>query len=420
MNYPNHNTEYLQAADRIGRRLCRDAVWAGSRCNWLGWSMEAMNGSWAPAWRALGSELYGGTAGVALFLARLWQITGDAVERSTLIGALNQALEGAAGIDPLVKTGFYSGASGIGYALIEAGTILEHEEMVQRGIAELISLRNVSLDQRMVDVISGSAGAISVLLDIGGRFGRDELIETARIHGNHLLALAHKSEEGWSWDTMQIAGQKNLTGYSHGTAGIAHALLELHRKTGEAPYLEAAREGLRYERASFSPAHRNWPDFRKMDPTAADSPPVYMTAWCHGAPGIGMSRLRVRELLHQDPVVSEEVEFALQTTAAALAQPVGPGMGNYSLCHGSCGNAELMIMAADRLGRRDLRQPAETLGQIGLEHCSRTDQPWACGVQNAGETPGLLLGLAGIGYFYLRLYDSRAVPSVLVYPHSQN
>jgi lantibiotic modifying enzyme len=420
MNYPNHNTEYLLAADRIGRRLCRDAVWAGSRCNWMGWSMEAMNGSWAPAWRALGSELYGGTAGVALFLARLWQITGDSVERSTLIGALNQALDGSSALYPMVKTGFYAGSSGIACVLIEAGTILKHEGMVQRGIEELMSLRNITLDRRMVDVIAGSAGAIPAFLDIGKRFGREELIETARIHGDHLLTLAHKSEDGWSWDTMQVAGQKNLTGYSHGTAGIAHALLELHRATGEAPYLEAATEGLRYERTSFSTTHRNWPDFRKMDPTAPDGPPVYMTAWCHGAPGIGMSRLRVRDLLHQDPVALQEVEFALQTTAAALAQPIGPGMGNYSLCHGACGNAELMILAADRLGRRELRQPAEAIGQIGLEQCSRTDQPWPCGVQNAGETPGLLLGLAGIGYFYLRLYDSQAVPSVLIYPFSQN
>jgi len=37
-----------------------------------------------------------------------------------------------------------------------------------------------------------------------------------------------------------------------------------------------------------------------------------------------------------------------------------------------------------------------------------------CGVVSGGETPNLMLGTAGIGYFYLRLYDSSAVPSVLL------
>jgi len=34
---------------------------------------------------------------------------------------------------------------------------------------------------------------------------------------------------------------------------------------------------------------------------------------------------------------------------------------------------------------------------------------------SGGETPNLMLGTAGIGYFYLRLYDSAAVPSVLTF-----
>ena len=35
-------------------------------------------------------------------------------------------------------------------------------------------------------------------------------------------------------------------------------------------------------------------------------------------------------------------------------------------------------------------------------------------VPGGGETPNLMIGLAGIGYFYLRLYDPVAVPSVLI------
>src|SRR5581483_12265756 len=96
------------------------------------------------------------------------------------------------------------------------------------------------------------------------RFGQEDLADLAVLHGEHLLRRADRSPEGWSWDTMGIPGQKNLTGHSHGTAGIACALLELHRATGEERFRAAALEALRYERACFSAERGNWPDFRRM------------------------------------------------------------------------------------------------------------------------------------------------------------
>lgn len=39
---------------------------------------------------------------------------------------------------------------------------------------------------------------------------------------------------------------------------------------------------------------------------------------------------------------------------------------------------------------------------------------WLCGVPLGVETPGLMIGLAGIGYGLLRLADPVRVPSILV------
>lgn len=41
----------------------------------------------------------------------------------------------------------------------------------------------------------------------------------------------------------------------------------------------------------------------------------------------------------------------------------------------------------------------------------RSGAPWPCGTV---EVPGLLLGLAGIGYFYLRFADPAGTPTVLI------
>jgi lantibiotic modifying enzyme len=47
-----------------------------------------------------------------------------------------------------------------------------------------------------------------------------------------------------------------------------------------------------------------------------------------------------------------------------------------------------------------------------VERYARTRAAWPCGT-HTGETPNLMLGLAGIGYFYLRLAQPQ-VPSVLL------
>jgi lantibiotic modifying enzyme len=39
---------------------------------------------------------------------------------------------------------------------------------------------------------------------------------------------------------------------------------------------------------------------------------------------------------------------------------------------------------------------------------------WLCGVPLGVETPGLMLGLAGIGYQLLRLANPQAIPAVLL------
>ena len=72
----NHGPqEFLATADAIGSRLCRDALWAGSRCNWVGSSMEFVDNAWRPVHRAFGGEFYNGTSGIALFFSRLFALT---------------------------------------------------------------------------------------------------------------------------------------------------------------------------------------------------------------------------------------------------------------------------------------------------------------------------------------------------------
>lgn len=409
---PDPRERFLDVAWSIGARLCRDAIWDHDRCNWLGDSMEAHAGEWKVAHKSFGPELYSGTSGIALFLVQLHRFRPDAVIAQTARGAIRQALARAEEIPAELRHALYSGWIGIALALLEAARRLDDPALEREALRLVDAQRGHDLDPLSLDVISGAAGAILGLFAIDGRLGNGRYLEEARRLGDHLLANARRSDEAWSWTTMPPLAeeQKDLTGYSHGTAGIALALLELFVRTNDARFMEGALGGFAYERRHYSAEQQNWPDFRSF---ASPNPQQlgYSLAWCHGAPGIGLSRLRAFALT-KDETYRSEAESAIGGTYRSLAVP--SAADGYSLCHGLGGNAELFLVAADTLGDERYRAVAEAIGDRGIQAVHLNRNPWPCGVVSGGETPNLMLGTAGIGYFYLRLYDSNTVPSMLL------
>lgn len=401
--------DFLETADRIAHRIARDAMWAADACTWLGWTSERGMAADEILFATVGSDLYGGTAGISLFLTRYFQLRPSRQIEIVLRGAVQHALVGLLKM-PASRTGLFDGAAGICLAVIEAGAALADGQLVERGLAHLSDVGERAPASEAIDVIDGSAGLIPVLLDAALRFNRTGLLAAAVRHGEHLLQHADKSDDGWSWPTMRGWTQRHATGYAHGAAGIAIALLELFQQTGDERFLLAARQGWRYERSHFCPQQNNWPDFRYAE---TSDEPQCATAWCHGSAGIGISRLRGWELGHRDDELAGEIEASLTSTRARL-QANGQGSADFSPCHGMAGNAELFIAAAQILDRPELHQVAAEVGQRGLCQYERQGQPWPCGGTDVGETPGLMLGLAGIGLFYLRLHAPGRVDSPLL------
>jgi lantibiotic modifying enzyme len=374
---------FLEFADRAGARLCRDAIWSAGRCNWIAGTRRAANGV---EWSALGPDLYSGTAGIALFLHALAEATGEPIFRETAAAAIAQSASQAARIDSRYRAGFYMGWGGIAFAAARLG---RREEALR--FASGMEITEES------DLLYGSAGAIAGLLPLG-------LTGPAIGHGDALLARAERSDSGLSWRTLTGSDPeplRNLTGFSHGTAGIGWALLELWAATGERRFRDAAEDAFRYERACYSPEERNWPDYR-------GGASEYATAWCHGAPGVGFSRIRASQLL---PAAGyrEEADAAIATTEGSL---VHPSDRDFSLCHGLAGNADLLLYASQVLGR-DSAAPAGVM-RAGIDRYEVKREPWPCGLHTAGELPGLMLGIAGIGYFCLRLTDPARYPTILL------
>lgn len=182
---------FAETASALGRRICRDAIWAGDACNWIGPSADSWN-PWDIRQRSLTPDLYSGTSGIALFLACLTQTEDAPLIRKTAEGAANHAWEHARDRHRAVQIGIYSGTLGIVWSLIRIGEVLKTPSWLERGL-ELLEGIDLEAADGGFDVMSGYAGAIPVLLELSRRFERTAWLETALRWGGELERAATKT-----------------------------------------------------------------------------------------------------------------------------------------------------------------------------------------------------------------------------------
>ncbi|HET9226276.1 MAG TPA: type 2 lanthipeptide synthetase LanM, partial [Thermoanaerobaculia bacterium] len=386
---PAEPGRFLAAARSLGDRLAQLAIERDGVITWFhldlterGWLLEPM-----PV------GLYNGLSGMALFFAHLREERYERLARLALT-SIRRRIEQEPG--HILRPGAYAGWGGIVYALTHLGRLWEEPELLAEaeGLAGFLASRIETDDA--YDLIAGSAGGIAALLALHRHRPSARVLDTARLGGERLLARAIVSKRGMAWPSLPGVSEIPLTGFSHGTAGIAWALAGLATATGDERFRAAAREAIRYERSWFSPEHGSWPDLRESRETGDGQ--AFFFAWCHGAPGIGLGRIACLPHL-DDPEMIDEIRIAARSTLAE-----GFGL-NHSLCHGDLGNLELVREAG-------LTAEAERIAGGILAQIEREGP--RCGASIHTEIPGLLTGLAGIGYGLLRAAYPERVPSVLL------
>jgi lantibiotic modifying enzyme len=296
-------------------------------------------------------------------------------------------------IAPNNVTSYYTGWLGIACAahtLAQCFNEPEWEIQAREVVSALQAQLITSLGKQELDVIGGCASAIPALLQLHQAWHDESLLNAAMQCGEHLLAVARKSKHGLAWATIGDTPRGyELCGYAHGAAGIALALLKLYVATGATHYKHAAYEGFRYERHWFSPAHHNWPDLRDAQPhTSRSALPYDMVAWCHGAAGIGLSRLRAYELT-QDNLFLEEATQAAQATLRWVQSPGVLQRESFCRCHGVAGNASFLLAAGNALKQPMWVDAVLEAGRAGLREYASRRLPWPCGVETTrAEVPG--------------------------------
>ncbi len=348
--------------------------------------------------------LYDGSSGVALFFGALHRCTGESrwadVARQTAAPIHDAIRRGEFAAWRGDAIGIGDGLGSIVYGLVCLSRLIEDDAALDRAfdIATLIASRIA--DNRRDDVLSGAAGALIALLVLHRVRPDTRLVQWASDLGAQLVARQQRVGPVSTWPA---ADGQPLLGFAHGAAGIAFALSRLHAEAASAPVAEAAARGMRFVGERFVPAQGNWPVSASSTGVAGTA---FMTAWCHGAPGIALA------IAATDGCVDgarAELRAALTTSATWR-----PGRADH-LCCGTLGRADILLT----LGRRLVLE--ESIGAaraLGLRVTDRARQAGHFRLSVPGPEyrvfePGFFRGLSGIGYALLRLGTETSLPSIL-------
>jgi type 2 lantibiotic biosynthesis protein LanM len=392
--------QLLSFADQLGEKiLALSQPLSDGTLAWISLEFDPIIDRYV--FQPLSTNLYSGTAGIAFFLAILGKVLKktryeNAAERlfDQLIRPYREEQEAA---KVLLSIGAMSGAGGAIYCFSTLSKILHRSDYLQNAlqIASFIDKKNISED-RSFDLISGSAGLILSLISLYKLEPKKSIFDLAVLAGDHLIENGKTFGSGIAWETIK---GKHLCGLSHGASGIAYSLLKLYEITRHEKYLETAKKGLAFESALYSQEHDNWPDLRTEGNFSSAS-------WCHGSPGIALSRLYCLSILQN----TEDLDRGILSTIEHMESNLD------HLCCGNFGRISVLWSAGKILGREDLKRIARN---ETARHLKRFKQKKLfrlyCDLPEEIQSPGLMQGLAGIGYFLLRLSKAGdSLPEILM------
>lgn len=248
--------------------------------------------------------VYGGTAGVLIFLENAAAVLDDATARQ-LADRTMQGLLASRRVDSrdrvtwsrastMGTTGLYTGDAGVGQAFLVRHALRGDAKALTAAtdVGEVLLARarvdgdTLTFDNQ-ADIIFGNAGTALFLLELGIATKDNRFTDAARRAGHGLLAdaelvpsTADQKQQLPTWLMKMGNAGIHMPGFSHGTAGVAYALARIGAHTGDKALLQAAKDGAQWlvEHAVADDTTAKW--------AAADrGPQVFMGGWCHGPAG---------------------------------------------------------------------------------------------------------------------------------------
>ncbi|MFT4062327.1 MAG: lanthionine synthetase LanC family protein [Edaphocola sp.] len=211
-----------------------------------------------------------------------------------------------------------------------------------------------------------------------------------------------------SWPFNSIVGSESLNGFAHGTSGIIPVLCNLINENIEVDTsADLFTKALNFDRTFYDHNKKCFCDGRYWPNEKFDS-----LVWCHGSPGIALSRLlMLKNNRVSIPVPISEIEDEISEIGEKMYKE-SLEINGMSLCHGTLSNAEI-LRAIGYYTNNDLFINKANLYIEEICEQILEDDNLLFGGKNIMNY-GLFSGISGIGYQMLRFFNWSKTPSILV------
>lgn len=385
----NLNTlELLGEAQNIAEIII-DKAYIDEKSNTINWlNIENQY----PVWRisAQDNSLYSGLTGNALFFAILYKLTKIQKYKYVLEKILN-TIENNISKEQLNSISVFNSNLSVSYLYLYLFKLGLGKIYLIKGIEILKNVKeDLVLSYKEYDIITGYAGFLLLLTRYIEITQDDYLKHLGEIVFNELISniITKDNIAYWKKDKVSMI----ISGFSHGLSGISYALNEYCSLLNK-NYLKNIQMMIKTENSYYSEDIKNWMDFRQ-EKQSVEFTPIH---WCHGASGIGLSRIKTKN-------------YGDVTKALEIVLTRGLYLDSDCLCHGNFGNIEFLIECYKHYNYKDVYNVAETRT---IEIISERKSNYKNGVNSEFDSVNLMLGLSGIGYEILRVYDNN-IPSILL------
>ncbi|EEM01679.1 Lantibiotic mersacidin modifying enzyme [Bacillus pseudomycoides] len=382
-----HNNQFLNEAKKIGDEIVdraivgddfKDALWFGLNLD----NNEQFKLS------PISIDLYNGSLGIVLFLGILAKETNDEKYKKYAVAGLNYIEEKVTHTN-LHSTSAFSGYSSISYAYAYLGKIWNDQKLIDKSREYITKIDSLLIENETIyDFVGGLSSSLLVLVRLYEKFNFTELKPICDLIAQKLLNQA----------SDQIKTNTLLTGLAHGASGYAWPLLEYAYKMDQNHLLNDILTILDYENSKVNVNQDNWLDLRGSENPDA---PAF---WCHGAGGIGTSRLMMSQLI-EDATINDDLQKCID-----ILMTKGFGI-SHTLCHGDFGNIDFLLTYAQITKNNEYTKISREIGKYVLKQKEENGK-WNFDQNGDVNIFGFMIGTSGIGFELLRL-NNPDIPSVL-------
>src|SRR5205823_140782 len=136
-------------------------------------------------------------------------------------------------------SGLFVGEAGVCLAILRAGQVLNDTNIIESSSRQFYEVSSAPLISP--DIYGGAAGKLKTSLNFWAATGDEAYLNSAITIGDWLSSTVKDTSNGHiCWEMPLGHGDlsgRRYTGYAHGAAGIADALLDLFEMTGEERFL---------------------------------------------------------------------------------------------------------------------------------------------------------------------------------------